>query len=86
MNTHEAPHRVQSCTGKGDSYTSDPIDEYQVSNGKHTHTWGALVAASNSGDKGELEKLPRGTNILINLIVDLFTFEKKINTICQKCY
>lgn len=51
-----------------------------------THTWGALVAASNSGDKGELEKLPRGTNILINLLVDLFTFEKKINTICQKCY
>ena len=43
----------------------------------NTHTWGALVAASNSGDKEELEKLLRGTNILINLIMDLFTFEKK---------
>lgn len=42
----------------------------------NTHTWGALVAASNSGDKEELEKLPRGTNILINLIMDLFTYEK----------
>lgn len=76
MYTHEAQHRAQSYTGRGDIYTSDPIDEYQVSNKKHTHTWGALGAASNSGDKGRMEKLPRGTNILINLIVDLFTFEK----------
>lgn len=74
MITHEAPHRAQSCTGRGDSYTSIPLMSIKCPTG-NTHTWGALVAASNSGDKEELEKLPRGTNVLINLIRDLFTFE-----------
>lgn len=38
---------------------------------------GPLVAASNPGDKGVgLENVPRGSDIFINLIMDLFTFKK----------